>query len=465
MFEKNLLELEQMTNERGRITVIVPTSTSPMWMFQLMVLSLYFRTTWADVSKVIFVLNGPAEHHTQKHKWLCWLRATGLMPITIITVDPQVGHHQALDCAIPWATTEFVASFHDDILIEDSNWSTSVLTTFGQHPRLGMLLTGWCGFDGQTPWQGQTCLHKRHPATDFVVWRKDAFTASGALWRGYHAVFSEQCVVSRDVGYWAEQNLLAAKWEVRTFATTFHKHFLAGSWAAEARLEQTLVEFAPTVNALHTQIANCRHDLRYTLPWERPATVTYDDMVVWHNAKEMHIHQNFYEFREWLRLLQHIKPETLLEIGTYKWGTAQMVLEAVPSIKRLVTVDIVDRLAERPDILEQYAGRLDFLQGDTKNASTWDRIAKAFEGPVDVAFVDGDHDYTATMVDVEHTKKLMKYGGIIGIHDVGPSCGNIGSVVAFKELSQKLPNRTHMIDCSAEKGPWDNYGIGVYWCV
>lgn len=464
--EKSLIELEQMTNTPDKITVIVPTSGSPLWLFQLMVMSLYFRSN-SDVVGVVFVVNGSGPEQQAKLHWLCQLRNMSLFPFTVITVEGQVGHCQALDCAIPWVTTEFVASFHDDVIVTNKAWSCAVRQRFADNPQLGMLVSGWCGFDGQSPWENKAVLHKKHPATDFVCWRKSAFTDTGALWRGYHAPFSENCVFSTDVGYWACRKLTEGGWSVEEMGEwKTHVHFVAGSWSTPAHLSETLAKFSTEVLEVQRLIGARPYDLHCVWPTFTSPTITYDKLAEWHDAERMHVHQNFFEFRDWLKLLQQLQPTTLLEIGTYKWGTAQMALSAIPSIKKLVTVDIENRLAERPEILAKYGGRLAFVCGDTQQSATWEKIDAELGGEsVDIAFIDGNHDYRPTMFDFSECTRLVRAGGLIGIHDVNPECGPIGSVVAFRELMQEFPNKAHMIDCSAEKGPWDNYGIGVYRCV
>ena len=465
--DKTLIELEDMTNIRDKITVIVPTSSSPLWLFQLMVLSMYFRLG-PEVHRVIFVINGDGPEQQKKLHWLCQLRNTPLFSFILVIVEGSVGHSQALDCALPWVRTEFVASFHDDTIITDKDWSAIVLKKFHDKPTLGMLVSGWCGFDGQSPWEGKAVLHKEHPATDFVCWRKSAFTDAGAMWRGYHADFSKNCVVSRDIGYWACRRLAEAGWTVEKLDVQFHVHFVAGSWSKPDHHRDGLVKFQSEILEVQRMVGAHPVDLQYVRPWSYTPTISYNKMVEWHESGKMHVHQNFFEFRDWLLLLEQLQPTTLLEIGTYRWGTAEMTLAAIPSIKRLVTVDIVDRLAERPEILAKYGGRLAFVHGDTRQPDMWERVHKEFyseDMPIDAAFIDGDHDYRPTMFDFSECTRLVKAGGVIGIHDVNPQCGPLGSVVVFQELMKEFPNKSHMIDCSAEKGPWDNYGIGTYWCI
>lgn len=463
--EKTLLELEHMTNIPDKITVIVPTSSSPLWMFQLMVLSMYFRLG-PEVCGVIFVVNGDGPEQQKKLHWLCQLRNIPLFSFITITVQGSVGHSQALDCALPWVRTELVASFHDDTVITDKDWSAFVVQRFRSNPSLGMLVSGWCGFDGQSPWEGKTVLHKEHPATDFVCWRKSVFTDAGAMWRGYHADFSDNCVVSRDIGYWACKQLTDFGWAVEKTDTQFHVHFVAGSWSEPDHHLEALVKFQSEVREVQRLIGAHPVDLHYSWPMSQLPTVTYEKMVEWHDLERMHIHQNFFEFRNWLLYLEQLQPTTLLEIGTYKWGTAQMVLSAIPSIKKLVTVDIVDRLAEKPEILAKYGGRLSFVHGDTREPETWARIECEFGNvAIDSAFIDGDHDYRPTMFDFSECTRMVKAGGLVGFHDVHPECGAFGSVVVFQELMKEFPNKASMIDCSAEKGPWGNYGIGVYRCI
>lgn len=111
--------------------------------------------------------------------------------------------------------------------------------------------------------------------------------------------------------------------------------------------------------------------------------ITYEMMAAAHDAKGIHIHQNFYEFCEWLNVLENMGAQTGVEIGTYRFGTAQMALEMLPRLKRLVTVDIDDVTSLNPGVLGRYPGRLSFVQGDSRRFATRAKITAELPPPWD----------------------------------------------------------------------------------
>lgn len=48
-------------------------------------------------------------------------------------------------------------------------------------------------------------------------------------------------------------------------------------------------------------------------------------------------------------------------------------------------------------------------------------IIKEFNTPIDILFIDGDHDYNSVLRDYKDWSKLVKKGGFIAFHDVGGS--------------------------------------------
>lgn len=194
--------------------------------------------------------------------------------------------------------------------------------------------------------------------------------------------------------------------------------------------------------------------------------ITYEMMAAAHDAKEMHIHQNFYEFREWLCLLEQIGAVRGAEIGTYRFGTAQMTLEMLPRLERLVTVDVDDATMLKPGIIEMYAGRLSFVQGDSRHFATRKRMIAELPAPWDFLFIDGDHKYGACVHDFAFYSHLVRQGGLIAFHDtvarefvarLDPNAEGIG--LLWQELASRFPECTRNI--ITEPGSWGHYGIGV----
>lgn len=195
--------------------------------------------------------------------------------------------------------------------------------------------------------------------------------------------------------------------------------------------------------------------------------ITYSDIVKAHNEYGVHIHQNLYEYRDWINTVIELNPKYYLEIGTYLFGSAQLILEFVPSIELLVTVDAVDRRKENPNIpFHKYNSRLIYINGNSFNHDTWNLIRSYFKFGIDACFIDGDHSLYGCSNDYVRTSELLRYGGIIGFHDINLLPGNEGSSAFFKALEEFDVDNTKRISYThAEDGTplqWDSYGIGVY---
>jgi hypothetical protein len=67
-------------------------------------------------------------------------------------------------------------------------------------------------------------------------------------------------------------------------------------------------------------------------------------------------------------------------------------------------------------------------------------IVKIWDKPIDMVFIDGDHNYDAVKKDIEDWWKLLSVGGVMFIHDSAPVTsepstfkGHEGVIMAVKE--------------------------------
>ena len=149
--------------------------------------------------------------------------------------------------------------------------------------------------------------------------------------------------------------------------------------------------------------------------------IKYEDMAQWHSQKNMLLHQNFFEFCAWLNVLEELQPKVGLEIGTYFFGSAMMMLEALPSLEMLITIDLVNRMADPVNIarVAPYKDRIHFMLADSTRKEAKGDILDVLGGrPLDFAFIDGDHSYFGVSADFRNLDGLVKSGGVIGLHDV-----------------------------------------------
>lgn len=187
------------------------------------------------------------------------------------------------------------------------------------------------------------------------------------------------------------------------------------------------------------------------------------DLIKMHEKRQMHIHQNLDEFAVWINKLRDLKPKYVLDIGTYFFGTAQMMLEFVPSIKLLYTVDHKVLDVDRKSRMEAlYPQQLVVLTGSTFSEEIWQRIPS-----IDAAFIDGDHTFLGKVNDFYRVRRIMWPDGLIGMHDVantadGGICAETtaGTRMFWEGLSKSYPDQCETIMRDTE--PWGQYGIGIF---
>lgn len=130
---------------------------------------------------------------------------------------------------------------------------------------------------------------------------------------------------------------------------------------------------------------------------------TEDLHIIWDNQdpKPWQVEEEFIQF---MKFILDNKIKTILEIGTYKGGTASALLKLgceVTSIDILKQPEI-EELEKNPDY--SFYLRDAFIPG--------------IEEIYDLLFIDGDHSYASCLKDYKEYKHLVREGGFIAFHDV-----------------------------------------------
>jgi predicted O-methyltransferase YrrM len=137
-----------------------------------------------------------------------------------------------------------------------------------------------------------------------------------------------------------------------------------------------------------------------------------------------------------LRVVLH-KPKRILEIGVRTGLSICNMLSAyrdVKEIERIVLCDVWNDGFASPEIVKMYLKAMnlnvnpEFIVGDSKV-----EIPK-LEGDFDYILVDGDHDKTAALIDLENVVRLVAPGGVIVFDDISPyGCNLLDVWESFKE--------------------------------
>ena len=126
------------------------------------------------------------------------------------------------------------------------------------------------------------------------------------------------------------------------------------------------------------------------------------------------VQMNRFEAQKLFECAEKVKEGgVIVEIGTYKGGSAAILASAFPGM--IYSIDI-DPQMESNDLFvrgEFFLKNVTFITGKSEDiAFTWDK-------EIDMLFIDGSHDYIEVHKDIEMWVPKVKEGGTILFHDYG----------------------------------------------
>lgn len=143
-------------------------------------------------------------------------------------------------------------------------------------------------------------------------------------------------------------------------------------------------------------------------------------------------------------LVKKIKPQTILEIGTFKGSTTWHLYENAPPEAVIYTLDLPDdEVPEDMINADRYYAtnkRRPFLPNSDRvrqiliNSKKWDGV---LDRKVEFAFIDGDHSYEGIRNDTEKTLRLLDNYGCICWHDSLEADFSYGTMRYLLELAKK----------------------------
>lgn len=177
--------------------------------------------------------------------------------------------------------------------------------------------------------------------------------------------------------------------------------------------------------------------------------------------------QKVQELAGLVQLVRRQRPRRVLEIGTLHGGTLWAWCRVAHRHATIVSVDLpggeFGGRALEPERVRRYARRrqkLRLLRADSHSPETLDAVMREFDGPIEFAFIDGDHSYAGVKRDFEMYGTLVE--GIIAFHDTLPHDADTGSEVDrfWREVAPQYENLTFEDPSDTRwNGAWG--GIGV----
>lgn len=164
-------------------------------------------------------------------------------------------------------------------------------------------------------------------------------------------------------------------------------------------------------------------------------------------------YQDPWEFEQLLHLLIPRRPESVLEIGTWRGATAQgfALLESVQQV-----VTICPNVCEYEHNKPLLSPKIVFIVGYSQEPHVHKEAAE--HGPYDVLFIDGDHALERAKFDFEMYGPLVRSGGTVIFHDVAFTNPH-GTVVEYWN-SQKYKYE-HFIEIITPMANGTGLGVGM----
>jgi cephalosporin hydroxylase len=170
------------------------------------------------------------------------------------------------------------------------------------------------------------------------------------------------------------------------------------SWAQEKR---ALVAPQATIDRFHT--------LYYTSPFTNGANRWMGIHAV-QNPNDVWIIQE---------ILFEVKPDFLVEAGTYKGGSAAlwaMVLREINPSSRIITIDLEDQAAEAEQ-LPIFKERVDFLLGSSTAPDIVAEVKRRVAGHSVVMILDSNHRKEHVLAELKAYADLIQVGGYLIVQD------------------------------------------------
>lgn len=164
----------------------------------------------------------------------------------------------------------------------------------------------------------------------------------------------------------------------------------------------------------------------------------------------IHAEQDPVEIREVAKVVSSLKPNVIVEIGTYKGGTLFIWTRTNPQAELVVSIDLPGGKygggydARREKLYRLFAYnrphmQMEFIRGNSHLHETAERLKKILNGRlIDFLYIDADHTYQGVKTDFQLYSPLVSKQGIIGFHDICNRKANHQVKDFWAEIKQKF---------------------------
>lgn len=148
---------------------------------------------------------------------------------------------------------------------------------------------------------------------------------------------------------------------------------------------------------------------------------TYHTSNVHNNTRWMGIQAQQNPCDMWIvqEIIHEVKPDFIIETGTYKGGGSLFlatVLKNISDVGKVITVDI-ERQMDAAAQLGLFQERVEFIEGDSVSEEVIRRIADWVKGSRAVVILDSDHHQEHVLKELRLYSQFVSPGSYLIVHD------------------------------------------------
>jgi predicted O-methyltransferase YrrM len=168
------------------------------------------------------------------------------------------------------------------------------------------------------------------------------------------------------------------------------------------------------------------------------------------------------------KIVEKLRPKTVLEIGTSRGGTLFAWARLATEDAHIVSIDLPGGENKwayprwKEPFYKTFASQgqtIDLIRGDSHSEQAFAEFKRTLHGEkIDFLFIDGDHTYRGVKMDYELYSPFVRQGGVIALHDVAPHppITNCEVHVFWSEVKQGKHSETFI---EKEDQGWGGIGI------
>ena len=178
--------------------------------------------------------------------------------------------------------------------------------------------------------------------------------------------------------------------------------------------------------------------------------------------------QRTWELMSLIGLVQSLRPDVIMEIGTHNGGTLFCWPQIASNSATIISLDLPggpfgggykhEDIARFETYLKPQQS-LKCLRMDSHLAETYSEVVHVLGGrQIDFLFIDGDHTYEGVKADFNNYAPLVRTGGFIAFHDIhiNPDMPDCQVHLFWQEIKHSYKSQ-EFID---QSGP-NQYGMGI----